>query len=118
MANTDLLNRVATQLVEPQIKPFAFLAGSYLPQHWVFTTESGSSTLIIEKDGTSGGVLNASPTPDVTVEWTDTQLNAALTVALTNGDRTSVPHDPPPRVKAHTKKGQTALSLLGDRIGL
>jgi len=118
MTNTNLLNQVATRLVEPQVKPLTLFIGGWLPQHWVFTTESGSSTLVVEKSGDSGAVLGASPTPDVTVEWTDAQLDAALSVVLTNGDRNTVPRDPPPTIKAHTKKGKDALNMLGGRLGL
>jgi hypothetical protein len=118
MTNTGLLNQVARQLIEPQVKPFTLFIGGWLPQHWVFSTESGSSTLVVEKTGDSGGVLGASPTPDVTVTWTDTQLDAALTVALSNGDRNTVSRNPPPKVEAHTKKGRDALSMLGKRLGL
>jgi hypothetical protein len=118
MANTGLLNQVATQLIEPQVKPFTLFIGGWLPQHWVFNTESGSSTLVVEKTGDSRGLLGASPTPDVTVNWTDAQLDAAFTVALTNGDRNTVPRNPPPRIETHTKKGRDALSMLGKRLGL
>jgi hypothetical protein len=118
MTNTALLNRVATEIVEPQLKPWTLVIGGWLPQHWVFTTESGSSTLIVEKDGTSGGLLDASPTPDVTVEWIDSSLNVALNVALTNGDQSSIPIDPRPKVTANTKKGGDALKFLGKKFGL
>jgi hypothetical protein len=118
MANTGLINQVAKQLVEPQVKPFTLFIGGWLPQHWVFNTESGPSTLVVEKTGDSGGVLGASPTPDVTVDWTDAQLDAALTVALTNGDRESIQRNPPPRIQTHTEKGRDALKMLGKRLGL
>ena len=118
MANTGLINQVAMQLVEPQVKLFRVLIGSWLPQHWVFNTESGSSTLVVERTGDCGGVLGASPTPDVTVDWADAQLDAALTVALSNGDRNNVPRNPPPRIQTHTEKGRDALNLLGKRLGL
>lgn len=118
MTNTALLNRVATEIVEPQVKPYTLIIGSWLPQHWVFTTETGSSTLIVEKEGSSGGVLDASPNPDVSVEWVDSSLNLALEATLTGGNQGSVPREPKPKITAHTKKGKDALGFLGKRFGL
>ena len=118
MANTELLDRVGRQLVGPQVKPYTLFIRRWLPQYWVFTTESGSSTLLVEKSGASAAVRGASPTPDVTVEWVDASLDAALTVALTHGDRRSIPRSPQPSVKTHTKKGEDALAFLGRRLGL
>jgi hypothetical protein len=118
MTNTALLNRVATEIVEPRVKPWTLAIRGWLPQHWVFTTETGSSTLIVEKDGTSGGLLDASSTPDVTIEWVDNSLNVALNVALTNGDRSAIPKEPRPKVTANTKKGADALKFLGNTFGL
>jgi hypothetical protein len=93
-----------------------FLGGmlrAYLPQAWVFTTDRGTASLIVEPDGRTRVVPGAAPDPDVTIELPFERLEAALA--------TRRPGTVPPgsmKVTPHTSKGRTAFDYLRSRLGL
>lgn len=90
-----------------------FIVG-YLPQSWAFTTEDGSATLSVDKQGTVVAEEGAPAHPDVTVEGG----RDALIAALLRQKRPAAAGDPPIRVTPHTTKGKTAYDLLRSRFGL
>ena len=118
------MNEVA-QLLEP-IAPSVegevrsrlggFLGGmirAYLPQTWVFSTDRGTASLVVDPDGRTHVVPAAAPGPDVTIELPYDRLKAALA--------TRRPGAVPPgamRVHPHTAKGRTAFDYLRSRLGL
>jgi len=113
----DLLSRVARN-VEGEIRSRlnGFLGGivrAYLPQTWVFRTEEGAASLVVERDGRVSVVPAASPQPDVTVEGSHDELRSVLSRAKPSG--------PAPRtlkVTPHTAKGKTAFDYLRGRLGV
>ncbi len=105
--------------VEAELKPKlsgiltrAFIR-PYLPQYWVFKTESETVTFIVDKDGNASVVPEAGENPDVTVEIDHEYLTSALSTR-------SKPESPPEKYieNFHTKKGETAFNLLKKRMGL
>jgi hypothetical protein len=118
MSDVEKLLREAAREIEPQLQHRlkGFLGGiirSYLPQTWVFQTEAGTASLVVERDGTTSVVGGASPHPDVTVEIPHDRLVAALKTR----DATKVPPGPL-TVTPHTSKGKTAFDFLRGRLGL
>ena len=118
MSCTKGLLEKAGQEVEAQLKPqlngfFGGMVRGYLPQAWVFSTEEGSTTLRVEKDGSSKVAAGAEASPDVTVETT----HAALASALTNRERSQLPPGAF-RVTAHTEKGRMAFRFFRSRLGV
>jgi hypothetical protein len=93
-----------------------FLGGmlrAYLPQAWVFRTEGGVATLLVDRDGRVSVVEAAAPQADVTV---DAGLER-LTVALRTRRREGLPPGAM-TVTPHTGKGRTAFDYLRSRLGL
>lgn len=90
-----------------------FIVG-YLPQTWAFVTKEGSAALSVDKKGIVTVTPGAPPSPDVSVEWG----NAALVAALLRQKRSPAPEDPALRVTPHTPKGKTAYDFLRSRFGL
>jgi hypothetical protein len=111
-----LLENVARS-VESQLRPqlgglFGGMIRAYLPQTWVFRTEEGAASLVVDRDGHASVAAEAKPTPDVSVEALHAELKAVL-----SRER---PGPPPPslRVTPHTAKGRTAFDYLRGRFGL
>ncbi|MGA9840189.1 MAG: hypothetical protein WBF81_03315 [Thermoplasmata archaeon] len=118
MSCVEGLLRDAGKKFEPEIQSrlTGFLGGivrSYLPQAWVFRTDDGTATLLVDKDGHVSVVSGEAPHPDVTVEIPHDRLVAALRTRK----RESVPPGPL-TVTPHTAKGRTAFDYLRGRIGL
>lgn len=90
-----------------------FIVG-YLPQTWAFVTKEGSAALAVDKRGTVTVEPGTPPSPDVSVEWG----NDALVAALLRQKRPPAPDDPALRVTPHTPKGKTAYEFLRGRFGL
>ncbi len=113
----DLLRPVAPS-VEAQVQSrlSGFLGGivrGYLPQAWVFRTDGGVATLVVDRDGRVQVLPEAVPEPDVTIELSLERLRAALA-------QRSPPTGPPGAVKVtpHTPKGRTAFDFARSRLGL
>ncbi|MGA8303123.1 MAG: hypothetical protein WA691_08015 [Thermoplasmata archaeon] len=103
---------------EPELKnrlngPFGGFVRTYLPQAWVFATDDGIASLLVDKSGAVSVVAGAAPHPDVTLTIPHDRLVAAL--------RTRDPASVPPgslAVTAHSAKGKTAFEYLRSRLGL
>jgi hypothetical protein len=105
--------------IESQLKPAlsgltGFLVRGYLPQAWVFETESEIATLTVDAYGNVSTQPGGLPSRDVTIRWTHDLLASVLKTR----SRASVPSDAHPSVTTHTPKGQTAFSYLRGRFGL
>jgi hypothetical protein len=113
-----LLLENAARDIEPQVRSqlggfFGGMVRAYLPQTWVFRTESEVASLTVGRDGAVRVGDGPAENPDVTVEATHERLFAAL--------RTRSRANVPPgefKVTAHTSKGRTAFDYLRGRLGL
>jgi hypothetical protein len=113
----ELLEGLAPQVeayLQPRLQGFigAFVR-AYLPQHWTFVTEEGTTTVRIDPTGkvsvTGGGVA----APDVTVRASHDRLREVLTTRQRpSGGSGDV------SVVAHTAKGRAALDQVRGRFGV
>ncbi|MFI5038280.1 MAG: hypothetical protein ACHP93_07355, partial [Solirubrobacterales bacterium] len=104
--------------IELRLKPqLTGLAGMmikpYLPQSWVFETESETVSLVVDAQGNVSAVRGAASRPDVTIATSHARLEAALRTR----DASQVPPGPL-TVTPHTGKGRTAFEFLRPRLGL
>ena len=118
MSGIEELLREAARQFEPELQRrmkgfFGGIFGSYLPQVWVFRTDDGIASLVVDKVGTVNVQGGAAPHPDVTVEVSHDRLAAAL-----RRPRTEPVPPGPLTVTAHTAKGKTAFEYLRSRLGL
>jgi hypothetical protein len=113
----ELLQSTAPDLearIKPQLTGFAaVLVRPYLPQRWVFETETETASLIVESSGEVRAAAGAAESPDVTLKIGLERLR----IALTTRNRDLVPPGPLV-VTPHTSKGQTAFQFLRSRLGL
>lgn len=113
----QLLSDVAPELekqLKPQLTgPFGGLVRGYLPQTWVFVTESETATLRVGPDGSTAASPGAAPNPDVVIETTHARLSAALRTR----DRSKVPPGAT-KVTPATEKGRMAFQFVRNRLGL
>jgi hypothetical protein len=105
--------------IERQIKPnlrgsMGNLVHGYLPQVWVFETESGTCTLFLDTEGNARVFPGAGRDVDVTIHW----RKDALESTLASRNRDSVSAGDYPNVIVHTDKGRAAFSYLKKEIGL
>jgi len=118
MTDVELLGALCPQIsqeLQPHLKGiFGGIIRGYLPQIWVFRTESGSATLVVDPQGVAIAKPGTPVQYDVLVLWTDSQLGAALTTR----DRTKVPSSPAPQISFGSSKGKTAFGFLRKRFGL
>ena len=113
----DLLKGVARE-VEPQVQQqlrgmFGAFVRAYLPQTWVFRTEDGVGSLLVDPAGHVTVAAGASNPADVTIEIGHERLKATLTTRR----RDAIPPGPL-TVTPHTAKGKAAFDYLRGRIGL
>jgi hypothetical protein len=111
----SLLREVAPQ-IEPEVQKqlgglFGGIVRSYLPQAWVFETDEGTATLLVDKTGTASVIDGAAEHPDVTIKVPYAPLVKALKT------RTRMSSDAV-TVSPHTAKGRTAFDYLRGRVGL
>ena len=116
------MNRAATLLqqigqeVQPEVqKQLAGLFGgfvrTYLPQAWVFETNHGTATLLVDAKGVVSVEEGAVERPDVTLKVPYEPLVHALkTKSKMSPDAVTV--------TPHTAKGRTAFDYLRGRFGL
>jgi hypothetical protein len=112
-----LLRDTGTQF-EPEIQKrlqgaLGGILRAYLPQAWVFETDDGTASLLVDKTGTVSVIAGAAPHPDVTVQIAHDRLVAALKTR----NKDAVPPGPL-TVTPHTAKGKTAFDYLRSRLGL
>jgi hypothetical protein len=105
--------------IESQLKPSlrgirGVFVQAYLPQAWVFETETETSTFVVDVLGNAHTEDGARPGRDVTICW----KHALLTAVLRTGSRASVPGGIRPSIMFHTSKGRRAFILLRGRLGL
>ncbi len=117
-ADLEALLRDAGRRVEPEIqRRLQGLLGSfvraYLPQAWVFRTDVGTATLLVDARGATSVVAEPPAHPDVTVEATFARLSAAL-----REGRKGAPSSAGVTVTTHTSKGKAAFDYLRERVGL
>jgi len=117
----DELERSLTELahrLEPEVQSRlkGFLGGflrAYLPQTWVFRTDTATASLTVDDAGHATVSPSALPNPDVTVEMPFDRLRAAIAT------RSPTPELPKSAsVTTHTAKGKAAFGYLRGRIGL
>lgn len=105
--------------IENQIKPalrrplVGGIVRGYLPQLWVFRTESEMVGLSVDCYGNTSACVTDLRNPDVTI----TTTHAILSTILSTRSRSCVPPGPF-KVVAHTQKGLTAFNYLRGRLGL
>lgn len=114
----ELLSSYRTD-VERQIKSGLkgvlgpFLKG-YLPQVWVFETESEVVSFVIDAGGKAIVEGREWRPRDVTIRW----KGALLVSVLKSRSRQEVPEGEKPETVCHTPKGCAALNLLKSRLGI
>ena len=118
MATLRALLEKAAHEIEPQVRSqlggfFGGMVRAYLPQTWVFRTESEVAALSVDRAGAVTVCDGAPPNPDVTVESTYDHFRTAL-------EKRSRARLPPGavHVTSHTAKGRTAFDYLRGRFGL
>ena len=85
-----------------------------LPQSWRFVTNSEVAVLRIDLEGQVSVRDDVSEPPDVIIQWTQTELVAALLAGRSN----ERPRPDPPVIRFATARGRKAFSLLGTSLGL
>jgi hypothetical protein len=102
------------QRVRAQLAGFAAMfVRPYLPQRWVFVTETETASLIVDATGAVSAVAGAAEPTDVTLKIGFERLR----IALTTRRKELVPPGPL-EVIPHTPKGKTAFEFLRSRLGL
>jgi hypothetical protein len=111
-----LLEKLAPD-VEASLKPrltgfIGAMVRAYLPQHWAFVTEEGTTTVRIDPTGSVTVLPGAVASPDVTVRGDHDGLRTIL-------ERRERPAGPTPglSVVAHTAKGRAAVDQVRSRFG-
>jgi len=104
--------------VEPEVQRqlkglFGGIVRGYLPQVWVFATDDGTASMVVDRAGAVSVQDGTAPHADVTVRIPYQRLK----VALTTRDPAKVPPGPL-EVTPHTAKGKTAFDYLRSRLGL
>lgn len=105
--------------IESQLKPAlggltGVIVRGYLPQIWVFETESEKATLIVDSQGNVSAEPGGSFNRDVTIRWT----HDMLAIILRSRNRNAIPYGAYPEVTYHTPKGRAAFNYLRRRVGL
>ena len=114
---SGLLGQVGTE-VEAQLRPVlggltGFLVSGYLPQSWVFATETEVVTFHVDSRGHASVVEGRAQNPDVSIETSHAMLSAALRTR----NASSVPKGPL-NIIPHTSKGKAAFQFLRGKLGL
>jgi hypothetical protein len=114
---TETIAPKVTAQLQPELKKF-FVGGiikGYLPQNWLFISETGKGTLFVDKTGLAQAQEGEIGSPDVSITWTDEAFHAALVLQ----DRNAVPAGAgQPNVQKITSKGGTAFDFLRKRFNL
>ena len=105
--------------IESQLKPSlrgirGVFVEAFLPQAWVFETETETATFMVDVLGNAHAEAGARPGSDVTIRWKHDFLAAVLRTS----NRASVPGGIRPIIMFHTPKGRRAFSSLRGRLGL
>jgi len=105
--------------IESQLKPAlrglgGFIVRGYLPQAWIFETESEIATLMVDAQGNVSTQPSGYLHRDVTIRWEHDLLASVLRTR----NRASVPGGIHPIFMFHTAKGRAAFNYLRGRFGL
>jgi hypothetical protein len=117
---TILIDKIAPQVagqLQPELHKFMIggLIRGYLPQTWIFVSETGAGTLVVGKDGVALAQEGQLENPDVRITWTDQAFQAALV----DQNRAAVPPEAgEPKIEKLTSKGGTAFDFLRKRFNL
>lgn len=119
MSCIEALLRESAPALETQVRSrlggfFGAILRQYLPQTWVFRTETEVASLHVDAQGSVGVTAGERLPADVTIELEHERLRRALT------RQPAPPHEEerPVRITAHTAKGKATYGLLKDRLGL
>jgi len=122
MPESDLLKKLlgsycgeTEQQLKRRLKGIeAPLLKRYLPQTWVFETESETVSFVVDEKGNATVHEGGGSNRDVTVKWKHEPLCAVLKArspkGVQEGDR--------PTITYHTQKGRAAFNFLRKRIGI
>jgi hypothetical protein len=109
--------RVTSEL-QPQLQNpmIATMLRTYLPQTWLFISETAKGTLFVGLDGVAKVFEGDYGTPDVSITWTDQAYFAAFVLQ----NRSAIPPQSPkePSVQRITPKGGAAFDFLHERLNL
>ena len=117
---SDLLARTVSPRVRAELQPhlrgiFGGIIRNYLPQVWFFSTESGTATLYVDRNGIATVTEGRSGSPDVELTWSDRDAYNSLMA----DDRSQIPPGTQaPSVLVRTSKGKAAYNQLRKRLGL
>jgi hypothetical protein len=101
--------------LRPRLQGFTgMILGSFLPQVWVFETESESVTVRASQDGRICIVPADGLQRDLTIKWREDMLCNVLQAR----SRIGVPEGEVPEVVRHTQKGGAAFNYLRGRLGI
>jgi len=119
MDRTHGLLKSICEDIEKQLKPnlhgiIAQLVVGNLPQVWVFETEIGACSVLIDTKGNARVFSGAEKDRDVTLRW----RSEALSKVLERRSRDSIEPGDYPDVLVHTEKGRAAFNYLRKEIGL
>ncbi len=94
----------------------ATMVRSYLPQTWLFISETGKGTLFVDVDGIARVFEGSFGAPDVSITWTDQAFFATLVLQNRSAVALGTPKEP--AVQRLTQKGGTAFDFLHGRFNL
>lgn len=86
----------------------------YLPQTWVFETESEIVSFVVDEKGNATVHKGEGSNRDVTVKWKHEPLCSVLKARSPKG----VQEGDHPTITYHTQKGKAAFNFLRKRIGI
>ena len=114
---TDTIVPQVTAQLQPELQKFIVggMIKGYLPQTWIFVSETGAGTMVVDKNGVAQAQEGQLENPDVRITWTDQAFLAALVLQ----NRAAVPSGAgEPKVEKITSKGGTAFDFLRKRFNL
>jgi len=101
--------------LKPKLQGFTgMILGGFLPQVWVFETESESVTVIADANGRVTIRPGDGLQRDLTIRWKEDLLCGVLETRSRRG----VPIGEVPTVIRHSQKGGAAFNYLKGRLGL
>jgi len=110
----DLCPEVERQLKQNLRGIRGMFVQGYLPQMWVFDTETETVTFTVDSQGNAQVRQGAFQSPDVVIRW----KHDLLASVLRTRNRASVPGGIHPIFMFHTAKGRAAFNYLRGRLGL
>lgn len=101
--------------LRPKLQGFTgLILGGFLPQVWVFETESESVAVLADTSGKVSIKPGDGLQRDLTIRWRQDLLCGVLATR----SKGSVPSGEVPTVIRHTQKGSAAFNYLRGRLGI